>query len=114
MGIDFIRLAAPSFRKAWDRHRVNLCTPDLLTKPIAEAKRTVLADLVGCRAKTGDAVIVERAASHLVARIGLEVVARLSQPTNDFCAIVDAGAGVAKGVIEVVHELSGQAEISIS
>lgn len=115
MGIDFIRRVAPNFRKAWDRRRVELCTPDLFTKPVVESSRTAIAEIVGTRLlKAGEGVIIEDSSSGLVCRVGIETVARFSDPPLHLCALTKAAAGLAKGRVEAVHELSGFAEISFS
>lgn len=117
MGIDFIRRAAPTFRKAWDRRRVELCTPDLLTRPIAEGSRTIIAEMIGRRAlRGGDEFIFECSpnSTDLLGRIGVEVVARTGSAPKEIVAAVEAGAGVARAKVERVYELSGLVEVSLS
>ena len=36
MGADFIRKAAKTFTKSWDRHRLDLATPTLFTTELEE------------------------------------------------------------------------------
>lgn len=117
MGIDFIRRTAPTFRKAWDRRRVELCTPDLLTRPIAEGSRTIIAEMVGRKTlRGGDEFIFERSpgSAELLGRIGMEIVARAASAPKEIVSAVEAGAGVARAKVEKVHKLSGLVEVSLS
>lgn len=115
MGIDFIRRIAPSFKKAWDRRRVELCTPDLFTRPVIEGSRTAIAQMIGKkRLITGQDVIIDSTSSDLICRIGIETVARFSEPSTTLRAATAEAAGVAIGRVEAVNEISGTVEISFS
>lgn len=114
MGADFIRKAAKSFQKSWDRRRVELATANLFTQQPSCAARTAEADIVGsARLANGDAVTVQATDAGLIAMRGLSVVARFNRPSTELVAAVRASCGVAKGTVEQVHSLSGVAEISV-
>ncbi len=114
MGAEFIRKAAKGFQKSWDRRRVELATPDLFTRPASCAARTAEADIVGdARLRLGDAVTVQASENGLIAMRGLNVVARFHTPSADLVAAVRSACGVAKGIVEQIHPLSGVAEISV-
>jgi hypothetical protein len=56
MGTEFIRKAARTFKKSWDRRRVELATANLFTQQPCAAARTAEADLVGnARLHAGEA-----------------------------------------------------------
>ncbi len=54
MGIDFIRKAAPSFRKGLDRRRIELATPTLFTQEPASVPRAYAARLRGDKSQAID------------------------------------------------------------
>ncbi|MFO1100368.1 MAG: hypothetical protein U1E81_19425 [Xanthobacteraceae bacterium] len=114
MGADFIEKATPTFKKSWDRARVALGTADLFTREPSCAARTAAAEIVG-RAKLsiGDRVTVEPHGAGLVALRGNTEVARFTKPSAELVKAVNDSCGVAKGVVEQVHDLAGVAEISL-
>ena len=114
MGTEFIRKAAHTFKKSWDRRRLELATADLFTRQLSSAARTAEADLVGdSRLQPGEAVTVQATESELIAVRDLTVVARFRKPSADLVLAVRSSCGIAKGVVEQVHPLSGVAEISV-
>lgn len=114
MGADFIEKATPTFKKSWDRARVALATADLFTREPSCAARTAAAEIVGStRLHVGDHLTVEREGEGLVALRGNAAVARFTKPSADLVKAVADSCGVAKGVVEQVHDLAGVAEISL-
>lgn len=114
MGADFVRKAAKSFEKSWDRRRVELATSDLLTRQPSCASRTAEADILNnAQLLSGEAVTVQTAGGGLIAMRGLSIVARFHNPPIDLVAAVHSSCGVAKGTVEHVHSLSGVVEISV-
>lgn len=114
MGADFIEKATPSFKKAWDRGRVELATPDLFTQAPTSVARTFIADIVsGQCLQIGEQVIVEIEAADLVIHRGNTEVARSTAPPVELMRVVEASCGIAKGTVEQVHELACVAEISL-
>ena len=114
MGAEFIRKAAPTFKKSWDWHRVDLATPNLFTQQPTCAPRTAAADIVGnATLQQGDGVTVQATDAGLIAMRGLDEVARFTNPSPELISAVRASCGVAKGTIEVIHRLAGVAEISV-
>lgn len=114
MGADFIEKAAPSFKKSWDRGRVDLATATLFTKEPSRLVRTVAFDIVGgARLAPGDRLVVQAEGGGLAARRGTAVVARAGACKPDLMAAVAASCGIADGTVEQVHGLAGTAEISL-
>lgn len=114
MGADFSEKAAKSFKKSWDRARVDLATADLFTREPECAARTAEADLVGnARLAIGETLIVEVEDGSLVARKANTTVARFTNPSADLLSAVAMSCGVAKGVVCEVHSLANVAEISL-
>jgi hypothetical protein len=88
MGVDFIRKAAPTHRKSWDRARVDLGTPDLFTRQPDCCDRTVAASLLNNQQlQEGDTVIIQAKGSDLIVMQGLSTVAQVIDPPLD---LVDA------------------------
>ena len=114
MGADFIEKAAPSFKKSWDRGRVAVATANLFTKQPASLVRAVPADIVGgASLKAGELLVVEADSRGLAARRGNVIVARIDACRPELMAAVEASCGVAKGLVEQVHDLAGTVEISL-
>jgi hypothetical protein len=61
----------------------------------------------------GEQVIVEIDAADLAARRGNTEVARFTAPPVELIRAVEASCGIAKGIVEQVHELACVAEISL-
>ena len=114
MGIEFIEKATPTFRKSWDRARVELATADLFTQTPARTARTAVADIVGGAClEVGQQLTVEVQEGTLIARRGNREVARFTGPAPELVTAVQDSCGIAKGTVECIHALAGVAEISI-
>ena len=114
MGADFIRKTGKSFEKCWDRHRVTAATADLFTKEPTYAARTAQADVIGdAILECGDVLVVQIANNELIAMRGLSIVAKFADPPPDLLAGVRSSCGIAKGIIQQVHVISGVVEISL-
>lgn len=114
MGLDFIRKAAKSYKKSQDRARAELATSDLLTRNPEMAASTVAFDIAPrVRLTPGERVTVESDGTQLVARQGLNEVARAAAPTESMLKAVKDSCGIAGGKVEQVHEHADVAEISI-
>lgn len=114
MGVDFIRKAAKSFTRSWDRGRVQLATADLFTREPLCSARTIAGEIVdGAVLMQGDRLTVELAADALVARRGLIEVLRFHEPPHEVLDALHASCGVASGRIEQIHRLAGVAEVSL-
>lgn len=114
MGADFVEKATPSFKKSWDRARIELATADLFTLTPKCASRTAVADVIGnAQLQTGERLTIETLDGALVARRGNRDVARFTNPAPELVQAVESSCGIAKGTVEQVHELAGVAEISL-
>lgn len=114
MGADFIRKAAKTFEKSWDRRRVELATADFFTRQPMCAARTAEADVIGNAClQPGEALTVQATDNGLIAMRGLSIVARFHNPSTDLVTAVRSSCGIAKGVVEQVYPISGVAEISL-
>jgi hypothetical protein len=112
MGLDFIRKAAPAFHKALDRRAVSLRTPTLFNRDIPSVARHASAEIRGgSKLIKGDEVLLCILGAKLVAQRDNHVVAAFAAPPPEFLKQVEAGAGIEKGVIVAVHELSQTVEI---
>jgi len=114
MGADFIRDAAATFKKSWDRGLVRLGTADLFTQQPTCAPRVVDADLVAnASIRAGETLVIRKVGNRLVAARGLSEVAYLTNPPADVVKAIEASCGIAKGVVEHVHDDAGVAEIAV-
>jgi hypothetical protein len=114
MGADFIEKATPTFKKSWDRARIALATADLFTRAPSGAARLAAAEIIGnATLRVGDHLTVEAQDGGLVALRGNTEVARFTKPSLDLVKAVEESCGVAKGVVEQVHDLAGVAEVSL-
>ena len=115
MGLDFVRNKTKTFVKSWDRHRVELGTPDLFTKQPDYCGRTATAEVgnsvILCE---GDCLTVEIDGQRLVAIRELSQVAHFISPPAELFQAVREGCGVARGVVQQVNVVSGTVEISIT
>jgi hypothetical protein len=114
MGIDFIRRAAPTFKKSWDRQRVILATPTLFTQQPTCVPRTVAADILsGVTLQEGEIVTVQFIGSNLVALRGLSQVAHFSDPPPDVTSAVQESYGMARGTVAHINPIAEVADISL-
>ena len=114
MGLEFIRKAAPTFKKSWDRHRVSLATPTLFTQQPVCVARIAVADLASAATlEKGDTVTVQLNGTKLVAMRGLSEVAYFTAPSPALVSAVQQSCGVARGTVEQIHSIASVVEISI-
>lgn len=112
MGIEFIRKAAASYTKAIDRERVRLSTAELFRNASIEVTRTIAIDMgVGPRLKVGDELLIEQDGDVLIVRKDIVEVGRVDCPTPEIAAAIAESAGIARGVVVQVNEISGVAEV---
>ncbi len=75
MGMDFIRRAAPAFRKGLDRMRIKLATPTLFTQQPESKPRSYAAKLQGDRtAACGEKLGIRLEGEQVHAMRGLDLV----------------------------------------
>lgn len=112
MGIEFISKAAASYTKAIDRERRNLNTDELFRNASVQVTRTIAVPMgPRCTVKVGDELVIERHGGALVLRNGLSEVGRIDSPGAEIAAAIDASAGVARGIVSQVNEISCVAEV---
>jgi len=114
MGIDFIRKAAPSFRKGLDRRRIELCTPNLFTREPTSAPRAYAASLQnGQTLAAGERLGVRLEGERVLALRGLNHVATFEAPPAELVEALLASYGEAWGVVQQVHDMARMVEINI-
>lgn len=114
MGLDFIKKAAPTFHKALDRRAVELRTPNLFSRDIPSVSRSASAEICsGSHFMPGDKVYLRILGKKLIAQRDNGVVAEFPSPPAEFLNHIEAGSGIAKGEVKVIHALSQTIEIEI-
>jgi hypothetical protein len=112
MGLDFIKKAAPTFHKALDRRAVTLRTPTLFNRDSPAVARRASAEICGgSKLAQGEKIVLRVLDSKLIVQRDNVVVARFPAPPPEFLKQVQAGAGIEKGVVVAVHDLSQTVEI---
>jgi hypothetical protein len=112
MGIEFIRKAAPSYTKAIDRERVRMSTAEMFRETGIEVIRTFAIDMASDGAvRVGDELVIERDGKALIARRDLVEVGRARSPRPEIAEAIAQSAGIARGIVVQVNELSGVAEV---
>ena len=112
MGIDFIRKAAPSFRKGLDRRRIELATPTLFTHEPASVPRAYAAQLRGDKSLAiGEKLGVRLDGQNVLG--GLDLVAVFKSPTAELKRALSASFGEACGTVQAVHSAARIAEITV-
>lgn len=114
MGIDFIRTAAPSFRKGLDRRRIELGTPTLFTQEPTSTPRAYAAQVRSDKTlAVGEKLGVSLDGENVLARRGLELVAVFKSPSADLKNALSASFGEACGTVQAVHSVARIAEITV-
>ena len=112
MGIDFIRRAAASYTKAIDRERIRMGTAQLFRDPAIEVARTIAIDMSSDYAgRIGDELVIEREGKSLIARKDLVEVGRACNPQPEIADAIAQSAGIARGIVVQINEISGVAEV---
>ncbi len=114
MGVDFLERAGKAIKRGWDKQRLLLATPDLLTKQPEKTKRTIPFELVGNSVvMQGEQLTIETAGRNLIARRGLSEVLVSSVAPSGILEDLNKSCGVAVGTVENVHHGAGVVELSL-
>lgn len=114
MGIDFIKKAAPRFRKGLDRRRIELATPTLFTQEPAAAPRAYAAQLRNDKPlAVGDKLGVRLDGHNVLATRGLELIAVFKSPTAELKSALAASFGEACGTVQTIHSVARIVEITV-
>jgi len=115
MGLDFIRLTAPTHRKSWDRSKIELATPDLLTRHPECKTRSVIAVIdQGYELPKDTKVAVCVRDKQLIVVRENTVVGRVAEPPPDIYKAIDNSGEVALGRIAKVNHLSGTVDVDFT
>lgn len=114
MGIDFIRKAAPAFRKGLDQRRIELATPTLFTEQPGCAPRAYAATVrAGQKLTAGDKLGVRLEGQMVTAFRGLDPVATFNSPSSELLEALATSHGEACGVVQQVHDIAQVVEIAV-
>jgi hypothetical protein len=114
MGIDFIKKAAPSFRKGLDRMRIALATPTLFTQQPASAPHAYAANLDGrYLPSVGEKLGVRLEGERVLILHGIESVGSFRSPTVELLEALRASHNEACGLVQEVHDVAWIAEITV-
>ena len=114
MGIEFVRKAAPSFRKGLDRMRIELATPTLFSREPACAPRAYAAKVRSGQTLTaGEMVGVRLDGEQILVLRGLDPVATFNSPPAELRDALSASHGEGFGLVQEVHDVASMAEITV-
>jgi hypothetical protein len=114
MGLDFIRRAAPSFKKSWDHGAEQLARADLLTRYPDSPARTCVAELIDPTNVQVDAVfLVQLIDDQLLLIDGLHKIGHIPNAPADLIKMLVQVGGCAKGRILRIHSLGGSADVAV-
>lgn len=114
MGLDFIRRAAPSFVKKWDRGAEHLKQPRLFSKSEAGHARTMLAHFDTSDATpVGKELVVFKEGPRLVLVDGLNRVGAIDSPTAEVMQKLEESGCYAVGRITAKYPLSGTGNVEV-
>jgi hypothetical protein len=116
MGLDWITLCAPSWKRSWDRGLQSLAKPDLFSPDVPEIQRSFRArPLKEAAFMIGEEFNLRLDGERIVVYRGLnEPVGNAENPPMEMVrAIRENGHSHAVGVVAYVHPLSGAADISV-
>ena len=114
MGLDFIRKAAKSFHKGLDQSRVDLGTPDLLTRRPHREPRAYAATIEAKRKLSpGEELCVLLHGDKIVAQRGMDIVAEFDSPPAELVEALEESFGEACGTVREVYEIADTAEITV-
>jgi hypothetical protein len=114
MGLDFIRRAAPTFQKSWDRGRTALAQPTLFTRYPECRTRSVIAEFDdGIRPGPGTTVAVCLSQKELVLVAGITRMGIVRNAPPDLLNAIASSGGCALGHVVSINPLSGTADVEI-
>lgn len=114
MGADVIERIKGGYKRHLDRAKVELNTPDLLTRVPAQPSQKFRGDKVGVgTVSRGQEVVVRERLGSLVAYDRLTPVATCPDPPEAALRAVVQARGVAAGRIEQIHSVAGVVEIAL-
>jgi len=114
MGIEFVKRAAPSFRKGLDRMRVALATPTLFTQRPTCTPQVYAANLLnGYTPSVGEKLGVRLDGERVLILRGIDAVGAFRSPTSELVEALRASHNEACGLIHEVHDIACIAEVSV-
>jgi hypothetical protein len=114
MGVDFIRQRAKSFRKLWDRHRLELTTKDLFSREPDCITRGAVARVLGSdRVEEGTPLLLVVQGETLVAMREMRPVAVLVRPPASLLTLIEESGGYADGRVEGPSPAANLIQITI-
>lgn len=114
MGIEFVKKAAPSFRKGLDRMRVALATPTLFTQHPACTPQVYAANLLnGYSPLVGEKLGVRLDGERVLILRGIDAVGAFRSPTPELIDALRASHNEGCGLIHEVHDIACIAEVSL-
>lgn len=113
MGVDFIRRAAPTFKKSWNNGAKGLAQGTLFTRYPECRGRTVAADMAACsQIDVGKNVVIQIVNGEMCLTEGLSMIGKIPSPPADLLKIIGE-VGCAKGTVERVNTIGGTADVAI-
>lgn len=113
MGLDFIKRAAPTFKKSWNNGAQELAQGTLFTRNPECRGRTVAADVsAGSQVTLGKMVVIQIINAEMCLIDGLSKIGKVPDPPADLLRIIGE-IGCAKGTIERLNIIGGTVDVAI-
>jgi len=114
MGLDFIRRAARSFTKSWNRGATELSQPTLFTRyPECRSRSVVAAIENNAAVEVGAPLAVHVEGPSLALVRETTRVGTVSSPPHDLFTAIQGAGGCAMGRVSQLNPLSGTAHVEI-
>jgi hypothetical protein len=114
MGIDFIKKAAKSFKRSWDRGRTELAQPNLFqNNPKLEPSAIAAHPAPGHEFKAADEYVARPSGDKLYLYCGEKCVGEAPHATKDALNAISQAGNVALAKVVKTHPISGTADITL-
>ncbi len=114
MGIDFIKKAAKSFKRSWDRGRIELAEPNLFqNNPKLEPRAIAAHPAPGHEFKPTDEYVARPSGDKLYLYRGEKCVGEAPQAPKDTLKAIRQAGSVALAKVVNTHPISGTADITL-
>jgi hypothetical protein len=114
MGIDFIAKTGKTFARGWDRGKQELSQPDLFTRHPEIQERTFIAHPSnGTKLEAGLEIDLRLRGAEIALFKDDRLIGRSQSAPQALVAVIHKNGGMARGIIDRTHHLSGACDIVV-